>query len=431
MLQVKNFFGRVLLVNIRLYNYAYDYELNELEFRELAASGGLLVVDTFTYKLNKKSLNPKYLINQGKLINIFNKLQESSVDLVIFNYELSASQQRNLEKFLYCKVVDRTDLILYIFASRARTFEGKLQVELATLSHLSTRLVRAWSHLERQRGGVGLRGGPGEQQLEIDRRIIKSRIKLITKKIEKIKQQRYLHRSSRKKSGIATIALVGYTNSGKSTLFNRLTNASVATLDLPFVTLDPTIRAVRIPKLGDVNLIDTVGFIRDLPHHLIEAFKATLEEIVYSDLLLHVIDCSDNDSIERRQHVLKVLEQIGGLGVPILEVYNKIDQNVSIAWLDEGYSNYYGVKVSALYGLGIDELMNAISDTLCPESMNLRLNLISSCSNIRAELKKLGTIQTEEIDPIDGNFKLEINIKKQAWYLLCNKYLDLSKMVVK
>ena len=429
MLHVKNFFCKTLLINIRLFGYTYDYYLNELEFGELAKSGDMSVVASFIYKLNQTSLNPKFLIGQGKLYNILNKVKEEAIDLVIFNYELSASQQKNLEKFLNCKVLDRTELILHIFAKRARTFEGKLQVELATLQHLSTRLVRGWTHLERQRGGVGLRGGPGEQQLEIDRRIIKTRIKSITNKLEKIQQQRHLRRTGRKKSRLLTISLVGYTNSGKSTLFNRLTNANVTTLNMPFATLDLTVRSVLIPKVGRVILTDTVGFIRDLPHHLIAAFKATLEEIVYSDLLLHVIDFSDNESIERRQHVLKVLEQIGASQVPILEVYNKIDQNLDL--LEDGFSNYYGVKISALYGLGIDELMNAISNELCLESLNFQLKLIPINVNIRVELKKLDAIKKEEIDPITGQFKLEINIKKQAWEILCNKYVDLPKMIVK
>ncbi|MGI9215036.1 MAG: GTPase HflX, partial [Gammaproteobacteria bacterium] len=396
MLHVKKIFGKALLINIRLFSYAYDYHLNELEFCELAKSGDMLVVASFVYKLNQTYLNPKYLIGQGKLYNILNKVKEEAIDLVIFNYELSASQQKNLEEFLNCKVLDRTELILHIFAKRAKTFEGKLQVELATLQHLSTRLVRVWTHLERQRGGVGLRGGPGEQQLEIDRRIIKNRIKSITKKLEKIQQQRHLHRSGRRKSRLLTVSLVGYTNSGKSTLFNRLTNANVTTLNMPFATLDLTVRSILIPKVGEVILTDTVGFIRDLPHHLIAAFKATLEEIVYSDLLLHVIDFSDNESIERRQHVLKVLEQIGASQVPILEVYNKIDQNLDM--LKDGFSNYYGVKVSALYGLGMDELMNAISDALGIESMNFQLKLMPINANIRVEFKKLDAIKKEEID---------------------------------
>lgn len=440
MLQVNNFFGKALLINFRLFNYTYDYNLNESEFLELAKSGNILVVGNFTYKLNKQYLNPKYLVGRGKLLDILDKVKAESADLVIFNYELSAAQQKNLEEFLSCKVLDRTELILHIFADRARTFEGKLQVELATLQHLSTRLVRAWTHLERQRGGVGLRGGPGEQQIEIDRRIIKSRIKLITKKLEKIQQQRKLHRSGRKKSRLLTVSLVGYTNSGKSTLFNRLTKSHVATLNMPFVTLDPTVRAVLIPKVGNVIFIDTVGFIRDLPHHLIAAFKATLEEIVYSDLLLHVIDFSDNESIERKQHVLKVLEQIGGSKVPILEVYNKIDQKLDLIENDddiafaqeiEGFPNYYGVKISALYGLGINELIDAISDALCIESLNLRLNLIPSYYNIWSELRKLNAIIKQEIDPSNGQFKLEIKIKKQAWDFLCNKYIDLPKMIIK
>lgn len=443
--ELQNLPEQALLVHIKLLHSIYYSAVNAIEFQELARSSDIVISKLITCRLNKQSIDAKYLITKGKLNIVKDVVVQNNISLIIFNYELSASQQKHLEKFLNCKVLDRTELILHIFAKRARTFEGKLQVELARLQHLSTRLVRVWTHLERQRGGVGLRAGPGEQQIEIDRRIIKNKIKTITKNLEKIKQQRKLHRLARKKAMFPVISLVGYTNSGKSTLFNLLTNSKVATLNMPFVTLDPTLRTMFVPKVGNVILADTVGFIRDLPHQLIEAFKATLEEINSSDLLLHVIDVSDDDSIERKQHVLHVLEQIGAGHLPILEVYNKIDNNRTIldavsakgcltdtanqSVVNSSCSNF-GVKISALYNLGIEELIVAISRALCLELVHCQLKLMPHHAKIRVELLNLGAVQNETMDPITGEFKLEVTIQKQRWDILCNKFIDLSKMVV-
>jgi GTP-binding protein HflX len=431
--KIRNLPEQALLIHVKLSNSSYDSCSSIEEFQELAKSSDIKIVDLITYNINKQ-IDAKYLISKGKLTNIMSLVSLKQISVVIFNYELSASQQKNLEKFLNCKVLDRTELILYIFAKRARTFEGKLQVELARLKHLSTRLVRVWTHLERQRGGLGLRAGPGEQQIEIDRRIIKRKIKTITKNLEKIKQQRKLYRVCRQKSMSTVISLVGYTNSGKSTLFNVLTNSKVPAINMPFVTLDPTLRSMFIPRVGQVILADTVGFIRDLPHHLIDAFKATLEEINSSDLLLHVIDVSDNNSIDRKRQVLQVLKQIGAIDIPILEVYNKIDLRKSA--FDELNDELnldatnWGVQISALHKTGIENLILEISNSMCTELVNCKIKLIPKDANIRVELLNLCAIKNEVMDPITGEFKLDIMIQKQRWDKLCNKFIDLSKMVV-
>lgn len=431
--KTRNLPEQALLIHVKLSNSSYDSLASVEEFKELAKSSDIKILDLITYNINKQ-IDAKYLITKGKLTNIMSLVSQQQISLVIFNYELSASQQKNLENFLHCKVLDRTELILYIFAKRARTFEGKLQVELARLKHLSTRLVRVWTHLERQRGGLGLRSGPGEQQIEIDRRIIKRKIKTITKNLEKIKQQRKLYRICRQKSMSTVISLVGYTNSGKSTLFNVLTNSKVPAINMPFVTLDPTLRSMFIPRVGQVILADTVGFIRDLPHHLIDAFKATLEEINSSDLLLHVIDVSDNNSIDRKRQVMQVLKQIGAIDIPILEVYNKIDLRKSA--FDELNDELnldatnWGVQISALHKTGIENLILEISNSMCTELVNCKIKLIPKYANIRVELLNLCAIKNEVIDPITGEFKLDITVQKQRWDKLCNKFIDLSKMVV-
>lgn len=437
MLEKQGFVTRAFLVNLRVTNSPGENQLEEIEFNQLAKSGGMQVIGSVSFVIDHRKISPKYLIRKGQLSKLLLLLADQEIEVVVFNYDISASQQKNLEDFLNCKILDRTELILYIFAERARSFEGKLQVKLASLQHLSTRLIRVWTHLERQRGGVGLRAGPGEKQLELDRRIIKQSIFSISKKLDKIKTQRRLHRNLRKKSRLPTVAIVGYTNAGKSTLFNLLTNSKVQTLDLPFVTLDPTVRQIMVPKFGEIVLTDTVGFIRDLPHHLVEAFQATLEEVATADLLLHVIDISDEHSIQQRQNVLKVLEQINASHLPILEVYNKIDKNLDLSVQDLQFSQpggsligNYGVKISALKQIGIEELMQQICSYLSPELVRLKLNLLPQHANIRVELQCLKALDKETIDPITGEFLLEINVSKLAWEKLCNKFIDLPKMIV-
>ena len=295
-----------------------SYIVNEANtFKELVKSAGGDIVDLICGSRNAP--HAKFFVGTGKLDEIADAVNRESAELVIFNHNLSPSQERNLEASLGCRVLDRTGLILDIFAMRARTHEGKLQVELAQLQHLSTRLVRGWTHLERQKGGIGLRG-PGETQLESDRRMVRERIKSIQKRLEKVRKQRDQGRQSRLKSDIPTVSLVGYTNAGKSTLFNRMTEADVYAADQLFATLDTTMRRLEIPEQGPVVLADTVGFISHLPHRLIDAFRATLEEAATASLLLHIVDASEQDRSINIDRVDDVLEEIGAQDLPTLLV---------------------------------------------------------------------------------------------------------------
>lgn len=293
------------------------------EFKQLVLAAGGQIAAVVTAK--RQAPDAKYFIGAGKVADIHEQVLLHHASLVIFNHALSPAQERNVEKVVECRVLDRTGLILDIFAQRARTFEGKLQVELARLEHLSARLKRGWTHLERQRGGIGLRGGPGEKQLEMDRRLIRQRVATIKKNLTKVHGQRQQSQRARKRAGIPVVTLIGYTNAGKSTLFNRLTRAQVYVADKLFATLDPTLRRLYIPDFGNVIIADTVGFVRHLPHELVESFRATLEETRDADLLLHVVDASDAEHIAKMQAVTAVLEQIGAAAVPQLLVYNKID----------------------------------------------------------------------------------------------------------
>lgn len=311
---------RAILVNLSL--GAQPKSSDSREFRELALSAGATVVELINCRRARPDAT--FFIGRGKVEELRTEAIDQKADVVLFNHALSPAQERNLEGALNCRVVDRTGLILDIFAQRARSYEGKLQVELAQLQHLSTRLVRGWTHLERQKGGIGLRG-PGETQLEVDRRLIKGRIRYIKTRLKKVQSQRAQSRNRRQKALVPTISLVGYTNAGKSTLFNALTGASVYVANQLFATLDPTLRAANIQPLGRVVFADTVGFVRALPHDLVEAFKATLEETRDADLLLHVIDAQDEHWRTQRKEVEEVLEQIGANTVPCIEVYNKID----------------------------------------------------------------------------------------------------------
>lgn len=308
----------------------------------------------------------KYFVGQGKASEIISLISFHKAKAVIFNHPLSPAQERNLEKLFNCAVLDRTKLILNIFAKRARSFEGKLQVELANLEHMATRLVRGWTHLERQKGGIGLRGGPGETQLEVDRRILRKKINGLKKRLVKLEQQRTQNRRARKRSGLPVIALVGYTNAGKSTLFNKLSSAGAGIADMVFTTLDPLLRRVYLPGFGTIIIVDTVGFIRDLPHELIDAFHATLEETKEADLLLHVIDASDPEKNIKIDVVNNVLEEIGANNVPQLQVLNKIDLlsefTPRIDYESNGAANR--VWVSAANDIGIPLLFEAIQGNL-------------------------------------------------------------------
>lgn len=330
------------------------------EFEELVLSAGGDPVAFLTGQ--RQSPTSNFFIGSGKLDELKQLVQLHGAQLVIFNHVLSPSQERNLEKELECRVLDRTGLILDIFAQRARTHEGKLQVELAQLRHMSTRLIRGWTHLERQKGGIGLRG-PGETQLETDRRLLRGRISAIEKRLEKVRKQRDQGRRSRQRADLPTLSLVGYTNAGKSTLFNIITEAGVYAKDQLFATLDPTMRRVELDGVGAAVLADTVGFISHLPHKLVEAFRATLEEAANADLLLHVIDAAAEERDRNIEAVAEVLDEIGAGEIPSLKIMNKIDLMGLPARIDRDDTGQpVAVWLSAQSGEGVDLLLQAIAE---------------------------------------------------------------------
>jgi len=312
--------NRAILVHMEIYDESHRENLSE--FKELVLSSGAEILTIVT--TSRQRVNPKYFIGSGKAKEIAELVKQLDADIVLFNHSLAASQERNLEGVVECRVLDRTGLILDIFAQRARSFEGKLQVELAQLKHLSTRLVRGWTHLERQKGGIGLRG-PGETQLETDRRLLGLRIRQINKRLDKVNKQREQGRRSRQKAEIATVSLVGYTNAGKSSLFNVLSEDHVYVQDQLFATLDPTLRRVQLSQDVAIILADTVGFIRHLPHDLVNAFRSTLQETAQAQLLLHIIDSSDENRDANIQEVDKVLAQIGADKIHCIHIMNKVD----------------------------------------------------------------------------------------------------------
>ena len=381
------------------------------EFMELASSAGAESVAFITVNSHKPS--PRYFVGPGKVEEIRQLVLQHEADLVLFNHALSPSQERNLEKEFECRVLDRTGLILDIFAQRARTFEGKLQVELAQLEHMSTRLVRGWTHLERQKGGIGLRG-PGETQLETDRRLLRARIKSISRRLDKVRKQRDQGRRSRQRAEVPQISLVGYTNAGKSTMFNSLTRADVYAEDQLFATLDPTLRRLDLADIGPVVFADTVGFIRHLPHKLVEAFRATLEETRQADLLLHIIDAHDPERMDNIQQVHEVLREIGANDLPALEIYNKIDLlpgvEPKIQRNDEGRP--VRVWVSAITGAGLDLIQDAIIELLGDDMLNGRLVLEPGQGKVRSRLYALGAIQSEEYADT-GELLLDIRMPRQ------------------
>lgn len=380
------------------------------EFEELVLSAGGDPVDFITGQ--RSSPHARYFVGTGKLEELKQAVQLHGAQLVIFNHNLSASQERNIEQELECRVLDRTGLILDIFAQRARTHEGKLQVELAQLRHMSTRLIRGWTHLERQKGGIGLRG-PGETQLETDRRLLRGRITAIEKRLAKVRKQRDQGRRSRRRAEVPTVSLVGYTNAGKSTLFNNITDAGVLAQDQLFATLDPTMRRISLPALGEAVLADTVGFISHLPHRLVEAFRATLEEAASSDLLLHVIDAPAEERARNIEQVEEVLEEIGAAKLPQLRVFNKID-------LIEGFSprvdrddqgQPVAVWLSAKTGEGIDLLFEVISEVLGEDRIIQTLCLPASQSRLRAKLYQYNAIMAEQYNE-NGDIQLDVNVQK-------------------
>jgi GTP-binding protein HflX len=380
------------------------------EFRELAVSAGAIPVDTVT--ASRKAPDPRYFVGSGKARQILESVQTNGAEIVLFNHELSASQERNLEQLLSCRVLDRTGLILDIFAQRARSFEGQLQVELAQLKHLSTRLVRGWTHLERQRGGIGLRG-PGETQLEMDRRLIGRRIIQLQKRLDKVDRQRQQNRRARSRAEVPIVSLVGYTNAGKSTLFNRITDAGVLAENRLFATLDSTVRRMPLPGMGDVVLADTVGFIQDLPHDLVAAFRSTLQETREADLLLHIIDIHDPDFPTRIKHVNEVLEQVGAEKVPQLIVYNKIDltgRKPAITTDEQGMT--VAVAVSAATGEGTGLLQQAIMQFLSKDMIHGWVHLPPGRGRDRALLFEHGCVLEERTDA-NGDFRLLIRIDRR------------------
>lgn len=400
---------RAVLVHINFPVGVMQEDLDE--FKELATSAGADVVSIITG--TREAPDPKYFVGTGKAEELASAVATTEAQLVIVNHALTPAQERNLERLLKCRVVDRTGLILDIFAQRARSFEGKLQVELAFLKHLSTRLVRGWTHLERQRGGIGLRGGPGETQLELDRRLIRDRIKYITKRLLKVRQQREQSRRARRKAIVPTVALVGYTNAGKSTLFNRLTGSEVYVANRLFATLDPTLRRIELPELGPVILADTVGFIRHLPHDLVEAFHATLEEVSGADLLLHVIDAHDEKRQANIEQVNSVLTTIGAEDVPQLLVLNKIDlcEGLAPGIGRDADANAKRVYVSAVTGAGMDLLQIAISERLGKDIVQRELVLPPQQARLRAEFYRLNAVLSESIDE-EGFFHLKVRLSK-------------------
>lgn len=338
-----------------------DYAESLAELRELSLSAGLLVRGTVEGK--RATPDAKLFIGSGKADELAQMMQASESNVAVFNHDLSPSQQRNLERLLQARVVDRTGLILDIFSQRAQSHEGKLQVELAQLEHLSTRLVRGWTHLERQKGGIGVRGGPGESQLELDRRMLRVRVKQLREKLVKLKAQRGMQRRARKRSNVMTVSLVGYTNAGKSTVFNRLTKAKLYAADQLFATLDTTTNKIYIPDCGSVVISDTVGFIKHLPHALVEAFGATLEEAAQADLLLHIVDTASTNRDEQIAEVNKVLLEIGAEKVPQILVHNQIDRvGMAPAIARDEYGRIATLHVSAKTGEGIDLLRQAMAE---------------------------------------------------------------------
>lgn len=381
-------------------------DLDSEEFKLLAQSAGADILEHVTTQRFRP--DPKLFIGSGKALEIAEMVKMLEADLVIVDHALSPAQERNLERIVQCRVIDRTGLILDIFAQRARTHEGQLQVELAQLGHLSTRLVRGWTHLERQKGGIGLRG-PGESQLETDRRLLRIRMVQLKERLEKVRQTRIQGRAARQRADVPTVSLVGYTNAGKSTLFNALAKSDVYAADQLFATLDPTLRRLDWDGIGALVLADTVGFVRDLPHSLVESFKATLEETLEATLLLHIIDSSSPDRLEQIDAVEAVLKEIGA-DVPILKVYNKIDQSGEDAKVIYAKPHQPDrVYVSAHSGAGLELLRHAVQECLMGQLHPFNLVLKPHYGKLRHQLFALNVIQSEHYDEI-GDLHLQVNM---------------------
>ena len=408
---------RAVLVHLELPAEADQEDLEEL--RLLATSAGAEPVAEVTG--SRHTPDPRLFIGSGKADEVKSVVAALEADLVLFNHALSPTQERNLEKVLECRVLDRTGLILDIFAQRARTHEGKLQVELAQLRHLSTRLVRGWTHLERQKGGIGLRG-PGETQLETDRRLLGVRIKQLSRRLEKVRKQREQGRRARRKADLPIVSLVGYTNAGKSTLFNRLTEAHVYAADQLFATLDPTLRRVDFPGGGGVVMADTVGFIRHLPHDLVAAFRSTLTETREADLLLHVIDGHDENRDVNMAQVHAVLDEIDADEVPQIEVFNKLDlmegHEPRVERDDEGRVRQ--VWISARDGRGVEQLVEVLSEYFRGHSVRGRLRLPPRDGRLRAQLFEAGAVLGEDFDE-SGHWLLDVELPRRDYEALAER----------
>jgi len=399
---------RAVLVHIRFTQLDEREEI--AEFDDLVRSANVDRLALLTGRREKP--HPRWFVGTGKLEELRALLAQHRADLVVFDHELSPAQQRNVETELKCRVVTRTELILYIFAERARTHEGQLQVELAQLRHAETRLVHGWTHLDRQKGGIGLKGA-GEKQIELDKRLLGERVRTIEKRLDKVRKQREQGRRARERAAVATVALVGYTNAGKSTLFNALTSARVLAEDRLFATLDPTLRKLELNGLGDVVLADTVGFIRHLPHSLVEAFKATLEEVARADLLVHVVDASMNANDERVAQVHAVLAEIGADRQPLLTVYNKIDLVNEAPRIERENGEPTEVWLSARRGDGIDLLCEAIAERLGADTPPTRVRLAASEGKTRSWLYGIGAVLDERSSD-DGCIELIVRLKADA-----------------
>ena len=396
---------RAILVGVGIGRPVDPYDT--AEFKALAASAGTLGVGLVL--ASRARPDPKYFVGSGKAEEIRIAAEEHNADVVLVDQALSPSQERNLEKLTNRRVLDRNGLILDIFAQRARSFEGKLQVELAQLSHLATRLVRGWTHLERQKGGIGLRG-PGETQLETDRRLVAKRMRTLQTRLEKLARQRATARHVRREIPVPTVALVGYTNAGKSTLFNALTGAATFVADQLFATLDPTVRRLQIANIGEVVLADTVGFVRELPHELIAAFRSTLQEARDANLLLHVVDASDPLRNERIDQVREVLRSIGAGEVRELLVFNKLDliqESPRVLAGEDGIP--VQVWASAVTGAGLDALREAIGRAVRPNQVRRTLHLQLLAASLRSDLYRRNAVRAER-QCEDGSWDLDVEL---------------------